>query len=93
MVLTSLNATTISVTFGEPFTLSGVPILFYTMMIIATDSMTIVSVVNTTKTHVLFDLYDECTQYKSIVSAWNEVGEGFRHISENATTLYKGTTI
>ena len=90
MVVTSLNATTISVTFDEPFSLSGVPILFYTVKVIATDSMDTIRVVNTTMTLVLFDLYDECTQYKFIVSAWNVIGEGVQHVSKNAATLYKG---
>ena len=90
MVATSLNTTTISVKFDEPFSLSGVPILFYTVKVIATDSMDTIRVVNTTTTLVLFDLYDECTQYKFIVSAWNVVGEGVQHVSKNATTLYKG---
>ena len=79
-------------TFEKPFSLSGVPILFYTVKVIATDSMGTIRGMNTTMTNVLFDLYDECTQYKFVVSAWNVVGEGAQHVSKNATTLYKGTS-
>ena len=62
-------------------------------MVVATDSTRTVRVMNTTETHVLFNLFDECTQYISIVSAWNEIGEGVQHTSQNKATLYKGMVI
>lgn len=52
--------------------------------------MDIIRSVNTTEKRVYFNLYEVCTQYMSIVSAWNEVGEGRQHTSEDIATIYDG---
>ena len=89
-MVTSINSTTLLVTYEEPVSLLGVPILFYSIVVITVHTMDIISTTNSTNTSVYVDLdkVHICSQLELMVSGWNEVGEG--HIAKISAMLYDG---
>lgn len=88
LAVETINSTTLLVSFNEPFSLLGVPILFYTIAAIPIDTMDIISSTNSTETSVHISLYNVCSKHELIVSGWNEVGEG--QIAKALAVLYDG---
>ena len=60
------------VSWSPPFTLDGIPILYYTVNIISQGVVT--EQINTTETHITLERPCVSTTYQ--ISAWNDVGEG-----------------
>ena len=91
--MTSITNTTLLVSFEEPTSLLGVPILYYSIVVITVYTMDIISTTNSTKTTVYLDLdrVHICSQLEVMVSGWNEVGEG--HIAKISALLSDGIPV
>ena len=72
------------VSWSPPFTLDGIPILYYIVNIISQGVVT--EQINTTET--LITLERPCVSTTYQISAWNDVGEGNATISGKRTLLY-----
>ena len=77
------------VSWSPPYTLDGIPILYYTVNIISQGVVT--EQINTTET--LITLERPCVSTTYQISAWNDVGEGNATISGKRTLLYILCTI
>ena len=77
------------VSWSPPFTLDGIPILYYIVNIISQGVVT--EQINTTET--LITLERPCVSTTYQISAWNDVGEGNATISGKRTLLYILCTI
>ena len=90
LMVTSINGTTLLVSFEEPMSLLGVPILFYSIVVITVHTKDIINTTNSTNTSVYLDLdkVHICSQLELMVSGWNEVGEG--QISNTSAVLHDG---
>ena len=71
------------VSWSPPFTLDGIPILYYTVNIISQGVVT--EQINTTETHITLERPCVSTTYQ--ISAWNDVGEGNATISRKLYIL------
>ena len=72
------------VSWSPPYTLDGIPILYYIVNIISQGVVT--EQINTTETHITLERPCVSTTYQ--ISAWNDVGEGNATISGKRTLLY-----
>ena len=77
------------VSWSPPFTLDGIPILYYIVNIISQGVVT--EQINTTET--LITLERPCVSTTYQISTWNDVGEGNATISGKRTLLYILCTI
>ena len=89
-MVTSINSTTLLVSYEQPTSLLGVPILFYSITVVTVHTMDIIGTANTTNTSVYIDLDKAyiCSQLELMVSGWNEVGGG--QIAKISALLYDG---
>ncbi|XP_019857841.1 PREDICTED: uncharacterized protein LOC109586109 [Amphimedon queenslandica] len=74
--VTQINSTVLSLQYTAPYTLTGVPILHYNILILPTNAS-----VNITDTQYNIHINDHCINYNIIITPWNIVGAG------NITTL------
>ena len=74
--ITQINSTTLLLQYTAPFTLAGVPILYYNIPIFPTNLS-----VNITDTQYHLHISEYCISYNISIIPWNIVGMG------NTTTL------
>ncbi|XP_019850862.1 PREDICTED: uncharacterized protein LOC109581296 [Amphimedon queenslandica] len=76
VAITQFNSTTLILQYLAPFTLAGIPILYYNILILPTNLS-----VNITDTQFHLHISEYCISYNISITPWNIVGMG------NATTL------
>ncbi|XP_019855868.1 PREDICTED: uncharacterized protein LOC109584541 [Amphimedon queenslandica] len=69
--VTQINSTTLLLKYEAPYTLTGIPILYYTIVISTTDMS-----VNITDTQYNLYLNEFCSTYNISITPWNIVGKG-----------------
>uniref|UniRef100_A0A1X7U767 Fibronectin type-III domain-containing protein n=1 Tax=Amphimedon queenslandica TaxID=400682 RepID=A0A1X7U767_AMPQE len=69
--VTQINSTVLSLQYTAPYTLSGVPILHYNILILPTNTS-----VNITDTQYNIHINDHCISYNISITPWNIVGAG-----------------
>ena len=75
--ITQINSTSLLLQYTAPYTLTGVPILYYNILILPTNIS-----VNITGTQYNIHITEYCINYNISITPWNSVGMG------NTTTLY-----
>ena len=70
-LVTQTNSTVLSLQYTAPFTLTGVPILYYNILILPTNIS-----VNITNTQYNIHINDYCISYDISITPWNIVGSG-----------------
>ena len=69
--VTQINSTTLLLKYEAPYTLTGIPILYYNILISPTDMS-----VNITDTQYNLYLNEFCSTYNVSITPWNIVGKG-----------------
>ena len=82
--VTQVNSTVLSLQYTAPFTLTGVPILHYNILILPTNIS-----VNITDTQYNIHINDYCISYDISITPWNIVGSGNTSTLSD-TVLYQG---
>ena len=70
-IITQINSTTLLLKYEAPYTLMGVPVLYYNILISPIDIS-----VNITDTQYYLYLNEFCSTYNVNVTPWNIVGKG-----------------
>ena len=69
--VTRMNSTTLLLQYTAPYTLTGVPILYYNILILPTNIS-----VNITDTQYNIHITEYCINYNISITPWNNVGMG-----------------
>ena len=69
--VTQINSTTLLLQYTAPYTLTGVPILYYNILILPTNIS-----VNITDTQYNLNTNESCINYNISITSWNIVGMG-----------------
>ena len=84
--VTQINTSTLYISYTAPYTLQGVPVLYYIIQILGYDS------INTTSLQHYVHLTNHCLLYNINIAAYNAVGMGsITNISD--IILYKGILV
>ena len=79
-----INSTTLLLQYTAPYTLTGVPILYYNILILPTNIS-----VNITGTQYNIHITEYCINYNISITPWNSVGMGNTTIISNVV-IYQG---
>lgn len=82
--VTQKNSTTLLLQYTAPYTLTGVPILYYTILILPIGLS-----VNITNMQYSIQLFEYCITYNVSIKPWNIVGMGNTTVTSNVV-LYQG---
>ena len=79
-----INSTTLLLQYAAPYTLTGVPILYYNILILPTNIS-----VNITGTQYNIRITEYCINYNISITPWNSVGMGNTTILSDVV-IYQG---